>query len=126
MESIHICFMICFIILCFHSVALSQNQLETDSILLELLEDATKDIRGDPGLNNRHLPATSETMFRILSNSFYWDYATSQIPPGINVTSKQEMVNKSKSEVLYLNEHEVDYVWHIGTKHNEDESWGYK
>lgn len=67
--------------------------------------------------------AASETMFRILSNSFYWDYATSQIPPGVILASKQGMVNKSRSEVLFVNAPEGEYVWYIGTKNNEDESW---
>lgn len=272
MKSIHLFFSMCVLLLCFNSVGYSQNQLEIDSTLQELLEDVTKDFKGDLGLYVRHLPsgrevsiqadtifptasivkipillgifnkiekgeldyrqplvyrdsikyggsglmqnfqdssktdlsvlialmlnysdnttslwnqalagsgteinkvleengfkdtrvnsrtpgrekmweiygwgqttpremseimikiwkgtiispAASETMFRILSNSFYWDYATSQIPPGVNVASKQGMVNKSRSEVLFVNAPEGEYVWYIATKNNEDESW---
>lgn len=56
-------------------------------------------------------PVACETMFRILSNLFNWDYASSQIPQGVNVASKQGMVNKSRSEILFVNAPEGDYVW---------------
>nr|WP_091691901.1 serine hydrolase [Algoriphagus locisalis] len=78
-------------------------------------------------LNNRELfsPAASEQMYRLLSNTFYNDYAISGIPPGVNVASKQGMVNASRSEVFLVNSPQGDYVCAIFTKNNEDKSWEY-
>jgi beta-lactamase class A len=76
-------------------------------------------------LNNRELisPAASEQMYRLLSNTFYTDYAASGIPAGINVASKQGMVNASRSEVFLVNSPAGDYVCAIFTKNNVDQSW---
>ncbi|SHO64301.1 serine hydrolase [Algoriphagus zhangzhouensis] len=68
-------------------------------------------------------PAASEQMYRLLSNTYYNDYALSQIPPGVNVASKQGMVNASRSEVFLVNGPESDFVVAIFTDHNEDTSW---
>lgn len=68
---------------------------------------------------------TSGQMTRLLSNSFYTEYALSQIPPFINVLSKQGMVNASRSEVLLVNSPNGDYVLSIFTKNNQDQSWEY-
>lgn len=78
-------------------------------------------------INNRELisPAASEQMHRLLSNTFYTDYAVSGIPAGINVASKQGMVNASRSEVFLVNSPQGDYVCAIFTKNNKDESWEY-
>ncbi|MDF2158558.1 serine hydrolase [Algoriphagus sp. CAU 1675] len=70
-------------------------------------------------------PEASELMYRLLSNSYYHDYALSQIPPYVNVASKQGMVNESRSEVFLVNAPEGDYVCAILTKNNEDQSWSY-
>ncbi len=69
--------------------------------------------------------AASEQMYRLLSNTYYTDYALSQIPPGINVASKQGMVNGSRSEVFLVNSPSGDYVCAIFTRNNADESWEY-
>ncbi len=78
-------------------------------------------------LNNRELisPAASEQMYRLLSNTFYTDYALSGIPAGVNVASKQGMVNASRSEVFLVNSPQGDYVCAIFTDNNEDKSWDY-
>jgi len=78
-------------------------------------------------LNNRELISTaaSEQMYRLLSNTFYTDYALSGIPAGVNVASKQGMVNASRSEVFLVNSPQGDYVCAIFTDNNEDKSWGY-
>lgn len=70
--------------------------------------------------------SASEMMYRLLSNTFYNDYAASQIPPGINVASKQGMVNASRSEVMLVNGHHGDYVFALFTDENEDQSWTYQ
>tara|TARA_R110002020_G_scaffold455041_1_gene671046 strand:- start:337 stop:1272 length:936 start_codon:yes stop_codon:yes gene_type:complete len=78
-------------------------------------------------MNKKELisPAASDQMYRLLSNTFYIDYAVSGIPSGINVASKQGMVNGSRSEVYLVNSPQGDYVCAIFTKNNEDESWEY-
>ncbi|WP_339708125.1 serine hydrolase [Algoriphagus aquimarinus] len=78
-------------------------------------------------LNNRELISTaaSEQMYRLLSNTFYTDYALSGIPAGVNSASKQGMVNASRSEVFLVNSPQGDYVCAIFTDNNEDKSWGY-
>ncbi|MEB2775158.1 serine hydrolase [Algoriphagus sp. D3-2-R+10] len=78
-------------------------------------------------LHNRELisPAASEQMYRLLSNTFYTDYALTGIPAGVNVASKQGMVNASRSEVFLVNSPQGDYVCAIFTDNNEDQSWEY-
>ncbi|MDR7127810.1 beta-lactamase class A [Algoriphagus sp. 4150] len=78
-------------------------------------------------LNNGELfsPAASEQMYRLLSNTFYTDYAISGIPAGINVASKQGMVNASRSEVFLVNSPRGDYVCAIFTNNNVDQRWDY-
>lgn len=70
-------------------------------------------------------PAASEQMYRLLSNTYYSDYALSQIPPGVNVASKQGMVNDSRSEVFLVNSLGGDYVCSIFTKEIDDQRWEY-
>lgn len=67
----------------------------------------------------------SQEMYRLLSNTYYTDNAISQIPPGVNVASKQGMVNTSRSEVILVNSPNGDYVLSLFTKNNRDESWQY-
>ncbi len=69
--------------------------------------------------------AASDEMYRMLSNSFYTDYALSQIPPYIQTAAKQGMVNKSRSEAVLVNAPSADYVFYIATKDNQDTSWDY-
>ena len=65
----------------------------------------------------------SEEMYRHLTR-IYWDgEALSQIPPTIQVASKQGALNKSRSEVVLVNAPHGDYVFCIITKNLEDESW---
>ena len=76
-------------------------------------------------IRNRELisPAASDEMYRLLGNSFYQEYALSQIPPYVQAAAKQGMVNKSRSELFMVNAPSGDYVGYIATKNNEDESW---
>ncbi|HXJ98762.1 MAG TPA: serine hydrolase [Gelidibacter sp.] len=69
--------------------------------------------------------ASSDEMYRIMSNSFYTDYSLSQIPPYVQTAAKQGMVNKSRSEIVMVNAPHGDYVFYIATKNNVDESWGF-
>lgn len=64
-----------------------------------------------------------ERMMRSLKKN-YWDAeALSQLPATVNVFSKNGAVNKSRSEVVYVNAPNGDYVFCILTKNNKDESW---
>lgn len=76
-------------------------------------------------MRNRTLvdAASSDEMYRIMSNSYYTDYSLSQIPPYVQTAAKQGMVNKSRSEVVMVNAPSGDYVFYIATKNNADESW---
>lgn len=65
----------------------------------------------------------SERMYRDLTHIFWDQYALSQIPPEIQVASKQGMVNASRSEVVLVNAPHGDYVFYIATKNNKDVRW---
>lgn len=69
--------------------------------------------------------AASDEMYRLMANSFYTDYALSQIPPHVQTASKQGMVNASRSELVMVNAPSGDYVFYFTTKENKDESWEY-
>jgi len=68
--------------------------------------------------------ALSERMQRCLGRN-YWDEneAISQIPPTIEVFSKNGCVNAVRSEVLLVNAPHQPYVFCIFTKNNTDISW---
>lgn len=78
-------------------------------------------------MRNRELvsEAASDEMYRMMTNSFYTDYALSQIPPYVQAAAKQGMVNQSRSELVMVNAPGGDYVFYIATKDNEDSSWRY-
>lgn len=66
----------------------------------------------------------SERMLRCLGRN-YWDEdeAISQIPPTIEVFSKNGCVNASRSEAMIVNAPHNPYVFCIFTKNNKDISW---
>ncbi len=67
----------------------------------------------------------SEQMYRIMSRN-YWDgEALSQIPPTVNVASKNGAVRASRSEVLLVNSPSGDYLFSVITKNQEDTSYEY-
>ncbi|HKC34852.1 MAG TPA: serine hydrolase [Chitinophagaceae bacterium] len=69
-------------------------------------------------------PAECERMMRCLGRN-YWDEneAISQIPPTIEVFSKNGCVNASRSEVLLVNGPNNPYIFCIFTKNNKDQQW---
>ncbi|SKC51732.1 serine hydrolase [Ohtaekwangia koreensis] len=68
-------------------------------------------------------PRVSERIYRNLIR-IYWDTeALSQIPPYVQVASKQGAVNQSRSEVALVNAPHGDYVFCVITKNQKDESW---
>lgn len=69
-------------------------------------------------------PEICERMMRCLGRNF-WDEneAISQIPPTIEVFSKNGSVNASRSEAMIVNAPHNPYVFCIFTKNNKDQSW---
>jgi beta-lactamase class A len=69
-------------------------------------------------------PAISERMQRCLGRN-YWDEneAISQIPPYVEVFSKNGCVNAVRSEILLVNAPHHPYILSIFTKNNKDFSW---
>ena len=67
--------------------------------------------------------AASERMYRIFTHVYWDEYAVSQIPPYVQVASKQGMVDASRSELLLVNAPHGDYVFYIATKNNKDKRW---
>lgn len=65
-----------------------------------------------------------ERMMRILGRNFWdEDEGISQIPPTIEVFSKNGCVNASRSEAMIVNAPHNPYVFCIFTKNNKDTSW---
>lgn len=68
-------------------------------------------------------PRTSERIYRNLVR-IYWDTkALSQIPPYVQVASKQGAVDEAKSEVVLVNAPHGDYVFCVTTKNQQDQRW---
>lgn len=74
--------------------------------------------------NEIYSAAACERMMRCLGRN-YWDEneAISQVPPYIEVFSKNGCVNASRSEVLLVNAPHNPYVFCIFTKNNKDIRW---
>jgi len=68
--------------------------------------------------------AACERIKRCLGRN-YWDEdeAISQVPPNIEVFSKNGCVDESRSEVLLVNAPHNPYIFCIFTKNNKDTSW---
>lgn len=67
--------------------------------------------------------AASDEMYRLMTHTFYDQYSVSQIPPYVQVASKQGMVDDSRSELVMVNAPHGDYVFYIATKNIKDQSW---
>lgn len=69
-------------------------------------------------------PAISDRMLRCMGRNFWdQDEAISQIPPYIEVFSKNGCVNAVRSEALLVNAPNNPYIFCIFTKNNKDISW---
>lgn len=64
-----------------------------------------------------------DRMLRCLGRNFWDEEALSQIPPTIEVFSKNGAVNASRSEVLLVNAQKNPYILSIFTQNNKDQSW---
>lgn len=67
-------------------------------------------------------PAASQNMLRIMGRNFWDEQALSSISAGVFVASKNGAVNRSRSEVLFVNGNRP-YLFSVFTKNNEDQSW---
>jgi beta-lactamase class A len=68
-------------------------------------------------------PSASDRMFRFLSRS-YWDgEALAEIPAYVHVASKQGSINRSRSEVVFVDAPSGDYVLSIITNEQSDQRW---
>jgi beta-lactamase class A len=63
-------------------------------------------------------------MMRMLGRNYWDEEGLSQIPPTIEVFSKNGAVNASRSEVMLVKAPHRPYVFCIITKNNKDQSWG--
>lgn len=70
-------------------------------------------------------PAASEEMYRTLTRTYWDDEAVSQVPPTVQVASKQGAVNQSRSEVALVNAPHGPYVFSVITKNQADTTWTY-
>jgi beta-lactamase class A len=68
-------------------------------------------------------PDASESMYRLMKGSYWYDEALAGIPPWVGVASKQGAVNRSRSEVLLVESPSGPYVLAVITKNQQDESW---
>jgi beta-lactamase class A len=74
--------------------------------------------------NKLFSPAACERMMRCLGRNFWdEDEAISQIPPYIEVFSKNGCVDAVRSEVLLVNAPNNPYIFCIFSKNNKDTSW---
>ena len=68
-------------------------------------------------------PRASEEMYRLLTKSHWDDEALSQIPPTVQVASKQGFVDRSRSDVVLVNAPRGDYVLAVITKDQADTTY---
>jgi len=68
-------------------------------------------------------PAASEAMYRHLIRIYWNGEALSQLPPTVQVASKQGAVDRSRSEVVLVNAPHGDYVFSVITREASDTSY---
>jgi beta-lactamase class A len=69
-------------------------------------------------------PIACDRMMRCLGRNYLdMNEAISQVPPGIEVFSKNGCINASRSEVLLVNAPHNPYIFSIFTKNNKDQQW---
>jgi beta-lactamase class A len=68
-------------------------------------------------------PRASERIYRNMTHIYFDTQALSEIPPYVQVASKQGAVDESRSEVLLVNAPHGDYVFCVITNNQKDQSW---
>ncbi|MCD2424302.1 class A beta-lactamase-related serine hydrolase [Niabella pedocola] len=72
-------------------------------------------------------PAACERMQRCLGRNLWdTDEGTSQVPPYIEVYSKNGCVDENRNEILLVNAPNQPYIFSIFTKDNKDTSWNHQ
>lgn len=64
-----------------------------------------------------------ERMIRLLGRNYNDEQAIAEIPPYIFVASKNGCVNASRSEILLVMAPHGPYIFSVGTKNLQDQSW---
>lgn len=67
--------------------------------------------------------SASDKMLKLLGRNYWDEEGLSSIPAGVFVASKNGAVNASRSEVIYVQGKDVNYIFCICTKNNQDQSW---
>lgn len=68
-------------------------------------------------------PAASEEMLRVLQRPYWDDEALSQLPPSVEVASKNGAVSASKSEVVLVHAPSGPYLFSVITADQADTRW---
>lgn len=68
-------------------------------------------------------PAASHEMMRVLQRPWWDDEALSQLPPGVEVASKNGAVSASKSEVVLVHAPSGPYLFSVITADQTDTRW---
>ncbi|MEZ5976694.1 MAG: serine hydrolase [Planctomycetota bacterium] len=68
-------------------------------------------------------PRASEEMARVLSGTYWDSEACSEVPPYVEVMSKQGAISRSRSEVLVVHAARGRYVFCVVTDDQADTSW---
>ena len=68
-------------------------------------------------------PAADHEMHRLLTRTHWDDEAVSQLPPSVQVASKQGVVSRSRSEVVYVHAPSGPYVFTVVTREQGDTRW---
>lgn len=68
-------------------------------------------------------PGASQEMYRALTRTYWNGEAVSQVPPWVQTASKQGAVDRSRSEVVFVNAPSGDYVFAVITKNQQDTTY---
>ena len=68
-------------------------------------------------------PPADHEMHRLLTRTHYDDEAVAQLPPSVQVASKQGAVSRSRSEVAYVHAPSGPYLLAVVTREQGDASW---
>lgn len=73
--------------------------------------------------NKAGSPASCERMQRLLTHQYWDDFALSQIPPNVHAGAKTGAINRTRSDVMFVDSPGGQYILAVYTKDNEDQSW---
>ncbi len=73
--------------------------------------------------NKAGSPASCERMQRILTHQLWDDFILSQIPPSVHAGAKSGALDRSRSDVAFVDSPAGQYILAVYTKDNQDQSW---